>query len=105
MRCVVTLVFGPEQRLELPVSVVTSTLGALNAREWLEDAWVRLECEPTRASGKVLLLDKVLCVTAAIGYPLLSQSPERANELATQIALALSKPFITVDLTDNTVSF
>lgn len=105
MRCVVTFIFGPGQIVEQPVNVVQSTMGALNAREWLEDAWVRLECEPTRASGKVLLLDKVLCVTEAIGYPILSQNPERVTELATQIALALGKPVITVDLVENSVSF
>lgn len=105
MRCVVTFVFGPEQILELPVSVATSTLAALNAREWFEDAWVRLECEPTRVSGKVLLLDKILCVTEALGYPLLSQSSNHAFELATQTALALKKPVITVDLVEQTVGF
>lgn len=105
MRCVVTLIFGPDETLELPVSVVTSTLGALNAREWFEEAWVRLECEPIRASGKVLLLDKIICVTEALGYPLLSQSSGHALELASQIALALKRPYITVDLPDSTVTF
>lgn len=105
MRCVVTLNFGPEQVLEVPVNVVTSTLGALNAREWFEDAWVRLECEPTRPSGKVLLLDKILSVSEALGYPLLVQSDGHAMELATQIALALNRPVITVDLVEGTVSF
>lgn len=105
MRCVVTLIFGPEQILELPVNVVTSTLGALNAREWFDDAWIRLECEPTRASGKVLMLDKILSVTEALGYPLLAQSSDQAMELASQTALTLQRPVITVDLVDNTVSF
>lgn len=105
MRCAVTLIFGPEQILELPVNVVTSTLGALNAREWFEDAWVRFECEPTRASGKVLLLDKILSVTEAMGYTTLVQNNDQAVELATQTALALKKPVITVDLVESTVSF
>ena len=30
------------------------------ARRWLDDEFMRLECEPLRASGKVLLADKVL---------------------------------------------
>lgn len=105
MRCVVTIIFGPEQRLELPVDVQTSALGSMNAREWFEDNWVRLECEPTRASGKVLLLDKILSVTEALGYPLLSGNREQADELAFHTALALEKPHITIDLMDQTVGF
>ncbi|HLR77859.1 MAG TPA: hypothetical protein VK062_02305 [Burkholderiaceae bacterium] len=105
MRCVVTLVFGPEQELELPVDVTPSGLAAMNAREWFEEAWVRLECEPVRLSGKVLLLDKILDVTEALGYRLLSQNEQRATELATQIALAIERPAVTVDLVENMVSF
>lgn len=105
MRCVVTIIFGPEQVLELPVDVVTSPLASMHAREWFEDNWVRLECEPTRVSGKVLLLDKILSVTEVMGYPLLSQSEGHAYELATQAALALNKPVVTINLVDQTVAF
>lgn len=105
MRCVVTFVFGPDQTLEFPVTVATSTPAALSAREWFDEAWVRLGCEPTRVSGKVLLLDKILCVTEALGYPLLSQSEEQAYELATQTALVLKKPVVTVDLVEQMVGY
>lgn len=105
MRCVVTFIFGPEQILEVPVTVATSTQASLDAREWYEETWVRLECEPTRVSGKVLLLDKVLCVAETLGYPLLSQDDEQAYELATQTALILKKPLITVDLVEQMVGF
>lgn len=105
MRCVVTFVFGPEQGLEQAVSINPSTQAAVDAREWFEDAWIRLECEPSRASGKVLLLDKILCVTEALGYPLLSRSEDHLLELATQTAQALKKPIITVDLEEQMVGF
>ena len=32
------------------------------ARWWLDDQFTRLGCEPLRATGKVLIADKVLCV-------------------------------------------
>lgn len=105
MRCDVTIVFGPEQTLEIPVDVVTSTLASMHAREWFEDNWVRLECEPTRVSGKVLLLDKILSVTETLGYALLSQDEGQLYELATQAALALNKPVVTINLRDQTVGF
>ena len=105
MRCVVTIIFGPEQSLEIPVDVVVSEMATMNAREWFEDRWVSLECEPIRASGKVLLLDKILSVTETLGYPLLSQSSDYAEELAIHTALVLKKPLITVDLVDQMVGF
>lgn len=105
MRSVVTFVFGPEQTLEVPVDIRASALGAMNARAWFEDAWVSLGCEPTRPSGKVLLLDKILSVTEALGYADLLQDNDSAYELAFQVALALEKPAITIDLVDQTVGF
>lgn len=105
MRCVVTFVFGSEQVVEILVNVMASSLATLNGREWFEEAWSRLGCEPLRPSGKILLLDRILCVTEALGYPLLSENYEEALELARQTALVLNKPVITVDLVEQTVSF
>lgn len=105
MRCVVTIRFGPEQTLELPVDVRTSALASMHARDWFEEYWVRLECEPARASGKVLLLDKILSVTEALGYAQLAGNESLSYELACQTALALEKPHITIDLLDQTVGF
>lgn len=105
MRCVVAIVFGPEQTLELPVDVQTSPQAAAEARDWFDESWVRLECESTQASGKVLLLDKVLSVTEALGCPKLLSDAELAQELARRTAQALEKPYITIDLQDLTVSF
>lgn len=34
-------------------------------RRWLDDQFTALDCEPLRASGKVLLADKVLTVAQA----------------------------------------
>jgi len=39
------------------------------ARRWLDEQFTQLECEPLRASGKVLLADKVLVVAQAAGWP------------------------------------
>ena len=43
-------------------------------RRWLDDQFIALDCEPLRASGKVLLADKVLTVAVAAGAPLLSDA-------------------------------
>ena len=36
-------------------------------RGWLDEAFVRLECEPVRASGKLLTADRILAVAEAVG--------------------------------------
>lgn len=66
------------------------------ARKWLDEQFVAMECEPIRATGKLLMADRVVVVAQAAG-------PERFAD--TQYALAfaqaasavLGKPSINVD--------
>ncbi len=74
------------------------------ARRWLDDEFTRLECEPLRASGKLLLADKVLTVAQSAGPSLLSDAVWfRQFALAAQGALA--KPIVRVDLQSLTISY
>ena len=57
--------FRPDQR---------GTHGARGGRRWLDDQFTALDCEPLRASGKVLLADKVLTVAQAAGAHLLARA-------------------------------
>lgn len=98
MRSNVTVVFNSRQTLEWPVEVTPDRQASEAARSWFEKTWEELECEPLRASGKVLLLDKILGVADALGYQVLSGDAARAAEFAHQVALALEKPHVTVDL-------
>jgi hypothetical protein len=59
---------------------------------------VMLGCEPLRPSGKILLLDKVLGVADTLGYDTLPSDSKKSQEFARQLALALDRPSITVDL-------
>ncbi|RTZ43444.1 hypothetical protein EKL30_10675 [Candidimonas sp. SYP-B2681] len=105
MRSVVTIIFNPRQRVELAVDVEPGGAGSVAAREWFETAWSRLGCEPLRASGKVLMLDKILGVADALGYLELSKYGDLAQEFATMAAMALEKPLITVDLPGLSVGY
>lgn len=98
MRCDVTVVFDARRTVNLSVTVEASAQGAEAARDWFDSAWVMLGCEPLPPSGKVLLLDKVLGVADALGYDTLSSDPKESQEFARQLALALDRPNITVDL-------
>ncbi|OWT74391.1 MULTISPECIES: hypothetical protein [unclassified Achromobacter] len=105
MRCDLTLIFTPRQSLDLTVQVEPTPALATEAREWFEQTWTALGCEPLRPSGKVLLLDKIMGVADALGYAVLSSDQSRAGEYARQTALALGKPRITVDLPGLSVGY
>lgn len=105
MRSIVTIIFSERQRLEYIVDVDQSPEMQTMAVEWLEATWTRLECEPLRHSGKVLILDKVLGVADSLGYHTFVQNEDRALEFAGQTATALGRPVITIDLPGLTVGF
>ncbi len=58
------------------------------ARQWLDEQFTQLECEPLRASGKLLLAD-----------------PTWGQTFARAASAALAKPVITVDLATMSVSY
>ncbi len=74
------------------------------ARQWLDQQFTALDCEPLRASGKVLLADKVLVVAQAAGARLLGD-PAWGGEFARAASAALAKPVIAVDVTTMSVSY
>lgn len=105
MRSVVTVIFNARQTVEIAVEAEPGGAGSAAAREWFEATWLRLGCEPLRASGKVLLLDKILGVADALGYAELSGNNDALREFAVQAAMALEKSRITVDLPGLTVGY
>lgn len=74
------------------------------ARRWLDDEFTRLECEPLRASGKVLLADKVLAVARAAEHGLLSD-PAWLKSFARATNGALAKPVVRIDLQAMAISY
>ena len=105
MRSIVTIIFNERQQLEYTVDVDSSPEAQARAVQWLEDTWIRLECEPLRHSGKVLILDKVLGVADSLGYSTFVQHEDRAQEFAQQIANTLGRPAVNIDLPGLTVGF
>lgn len=105
MQSTVVIVFSHRQRLDLVADVEPDNAAAQSARDWFDETWARLGCEPFRLSGKVLLLDKILGVADSLGYTTLSQDQALAGQFAQQTALALNKPHIKVDLPGRVVGF
>ena len=74
------------------------------ARAWLDAQFTQLECEPLRASGKVLTADKILVVTQAAGAPLFAD-PEWAADYVRAVHAVLAKPMIRVDVPAMAVTY
>ena len=96
----VTLSPGQEFRLDTEGAALTNE----QARRWLDDEFVRLDCEPLRASGKVLLADKVLTVASAAGARLLAD-PAWSRQFARATVAALGRPVVRVDVAAMAVTF
>ncbi len=79
-------------------------MGHEAGRRWLDDQFIALDCEPLRASGKVLLADKVLTVARAAGAALLGD-PAWSHDFARASSAALSKAVVRVDVPNMAVSF
>ena len=74
------------------------------ARAWLDTQFTELDCEPLRASGKVLTADKVLLVTQAAGAALF-QDEKWAADYVRAVHEALAKPMIRVDVPAMAVTY
>ena len=98
MQAHVIVVFDAHRSLELSVDAALDAEQASAARDWFEQTWESLGCEPLRVSGKVLLLDKILGVADGLGYGRLSSQDDLAQEFARHAVQALQKPRVTVDL-------
>jgi len=67
MRHEVIVEFGPDQRHAMPLHADEAPLAPEEARRWLDQEFTANDCEPLRASGKVLTADKVLVLAGTVG--------------------------------------
>ena len=72
-------------------------LDSASARRWLDDQFIELDCEPLRATGKVLIADKVLAIALEAGEALLADA-EWGRAYAQAVRGALGRPNVRVDL-------
>lgn len=74
------------------------------ARQWLDAQFVALECEALRATGKLLMTDRVVVVAQAAG-------PERfadavwAQTFAQATSTALGKPVVNIDADSLSITY
>jgi len=74
------------------------------ARKWLDEQFVALQCEPLRASGKLLLADKVVVVAREAGVRHFSDAAWGAAFAAAASAV-LGKQLLHVDADTLSVTY
>lgn len=75
-----------------------------DGRRWLDQEFLRLDCEPLRASGKVLIVDKVVVVAKAAGAQLLGDAQWLAQFARASVG-AVGRPTVVVNTKAMTASF
>lgn len=100
----VTVVYGPGDAVEILVPLGTA-IGAHEAgRRWLDEAFLANQCEPLRASGKVLTADKLLAIAETVGRARFEQDADFRDGYARAALAAMGKPVVRVDVAAGAVS-
>ncbi len=74
------------------------------ARQWLDEQFTQMECEPLRATGKLLMADRVVVVAQAAG-PAKFADTAWAQAFARAASAVLGKPAIHVDADSLSISY
>ncbi len=104
MRSEVKVRFAPDQEFDIPLGTDEAMVRDL-ARRWLDDQFVANDCEPLRASGKLLTADKLLAIAAAVGAQRFASDPAFRQDFARAAAAALGKSVVCVDVETLSIDF
>jgi hypothetical protein len=99
MRHEVTVLFASGEEVSLHTTDAM-TLDA--ARTWLDQEFMRLECVPSRPTGKVLFADKLLAIAQAADVQGFADAAW-AEQYARAAAGALNRPLVRVDVDAATI--
>jgi hypothetical protein len=106
MRNHVIVHFGPDREYTFDLDEVQPMPHEL-ARQWLDQQFIELGCEPLRLSGKVLTADKVLAIAQTVGEERFADPTHRpwAMVYARAASSLLGKPVVKVDVPAMTVGY
>jgi hypothetical protein len=74
------------------------------ARQWLDEQYVALDCQPLRASGKVLAADKLLVIADAAGEARFADAAY-ASAYAAAAAGMTGSEHVVIDLPGRTTGY
>ena len=100
----VTVRFGPKHEYQ-HVLRDDQVADRMVASQWLDDQFEALGAEPLRASGKVLIADKVLAVAQAAGPERFKDGAEWGRTFATHAIGALGRGAVCVDVDAMSITY
>ena len=104
MTAQVSIRFGPDVTVEFRVPFASDAADQAQARDWLDRTYHEFGCEPTRLTGKVLLLDKILAIADAAGEKHFQRNAGWGELYAQAVTSALHRTHVQVDVEGRTVS-
>ena len=104
MRQEVFVQFGQDSEFELPVPADAAMSNA-DARRWLDQQFIANECEPLRASGKVLTADKLLAIADAVGPQRFENDASFRHDFSRAAVAALGKAVVVIDVEARSIDF
>ena len=105
MRNEVIVVLDGDREYRVDTQALTP-VSSDEGRRWLDQQFVSLDCEPLRATGKVLLADKLVVVAReAQNRTKLFENEDWRNTYAVAAQAVLSKPLIRVDVPAMSISY
>jgi hypothetical protein len=105
MRHEVIVTFGPDRRFELALPAGQALPPPDEGRRWLDEEFVANDCEPLRASGKVLIADKVLVLAGTVGAERFATDAAWAQAFARATLGALARPTVQVDVESGALDY
>jgi hypothetical protein len=96
-----TIIWAPEQEQKITAA---AALAPEQARGWLDQQYLAFDCAPTRASGKVLVVDKLLVIADAAGERQFADAAW-AEQFAAAATGATGRDLVTVDLPGRSVGY
>jgi hypothetical protein len=101
MRGDVMVSLGPEQDHRWSVD---TGLDNQQARKWLDEQFLAFDCEPLRASGKVLIADKLLAIADAAGAERFADATW-GQQFADAVVAATHRTLVHIDLPGRAVNY
>lgn len=93
--------FGPDESKQWSVE---TTMDNQAGRAWLDDQYMAMGCEPLRASGKVLIADKLLAIADAAGTQRFADNAW-GRQFAEAVLAATQRNLVRIDLPSRSVNY
>lgn len=102
----VIVTFSKDEEFEYRLSKAELVgISADEARKWFDKEFTVLECEVASPTGKVLIIDRILCVARYAGADRFRGADPWAEQFARHTALILGRDLVRVDVATYTIGY